>query len=492
MRSFFSLLRNGYARSMTWRLVVHIVFFQTLILGVFIAYLVHQETAFLRQIASHNAVVMAQSIAANARTWMLSRDAARMDGLVHSFDDFPNLEVAMLLDSQGKILAHIRSEEVGSRLPEELTQKLSGKSFNVLILNQNDHVIDVAAPVVEGGALLGWSRLALRQVETNVVAQEILNQAIRYVVTIFFLSIAFAWWLATKLTRDIIALSDLSNAVTLGERRQRLYLNREDELGRLAKDFNQMLDTLEKQESRLKIHARALGRSNAELERFAYIASHDLQEPLRMVASYVQLLGRRYKGKLDEDADDFIGFAVDGANRMQQLINDLLMYSRVDSKGGEIRPANLDETLDRALFSLQMTLTEQGATIERVPLPNLPADASQIAQLWQNLIGNALKFRGEAPPVIRIGATEGEDNWRFSVRDNGIGVEAGQEERIFQIFQRLHTRESYPGTGIGLSICKRIIERHGGTIGVASRHGEGSEFWFTLPKVAKQREDIDA
>jgi len=269
-----------------------------------------------------------------------------------------------------------------------------------------------------------------------------------------------------------------------------LYLKRDDELGQLAEDFNQMLDMLDKQERMLEARTKALKRSNEELERFAYVASHDLQEPLRMVSSYVQLLARRYKGKLDQDADDFIHYAVDGAARMQRLINDLLMFSRVDSKGGEIIPTNLEETLDKALFALKVRLEDEGATIERVPLPTLPADASQMTQLWQNLLGNALKFHAEAPPVIRIGATEEQNFWRFSVKDNGIGLEQNQEERIFQVFQRLHNKEAYPGTGIGLSICKRIVERHGGIIGVISNQGEGAEFWFTLPKIAAQQEHV--
>jgi signal transduction histidine kinase len=469
-----------------------IVLSQVLALGMFIGYLVYHEPFFVRQVATHNAEMMARSFAAGAQTWMFYDDTTRMVALVQSFGEFSTRESAMLLDTEGKILAHNQREKVGSYLPEALKQKLSGQSREVVVLGRDDDLIDIAAPVVKGGSLLGWARLTLKTSEFDrLMLRNMLGNAAWFLLATLIISGLIGWGLAAGLTRDIVAISELSQDVSAGQHQRRLYLDRDDELGQLAEDFNQMLNTLDNQERMLKAHAKALKRSNEELERFAYVASHDLQEPLRMVSSYVQLLERRYKGKLDADADDFIHFAVDGAARMQQLINDLLQFSRVDSRGGEIRPADLNETLDKALFALQISLKEKEATIERVPLPTLPVDAAQITQVWQNLIGNALKFQAEAkPPVIRIGAIEELDRWRFSVSDNGIGIEPGQEERIFQIFQRLHTREAYPGTGIGLSICKRIVERHGGTIGIISVYGEGSEFWFTLPKVAEQKEDI--
>jgi PAS domain S-box-containing protein len=239
-------------------------------------------------------------------------------------------------------------------------------------------------------------------------------------------------------------------------------------------------DRVEAEEA-LARQAQELARSNAELEQFAYVASHDLQEPLRMVASYTQLLARRYRDRLDDDAHEFIGYAVDGVTRMQALISDLLAYSRVGSREGTYEPVALDAVMARTLDVLRTTLDDAGAVVTHDPLPTVAADAVQIGQVLQNLVANGVKFRGEAPPRVHVGARREEGDWVISVRDNGIGIAPEYAQRIFVIFQRLHTRAEYPGTGIGLAICKKIVERHGGRIWVESAPGEGSAFHFTLP-----------
>lgn len=227
-------------------------------------------------------------------------------------------------------------------------------------------------------------------------------------------------------------------------------------------------------------HAQVLEEQNAELEQFAYVASHDLQEPLRIVISYVQLLARRYEGKLDEDADIFLNYIVDGATRMKDLINDLLDYSRLGRSSQAFAPTGFDQILDEVLADLHVTIAERRARVRRDPLPTLPADARQLRQLWQNLLSNALKFSPEAPDIY-IGAREEKGEWLFWVQDQGIGLEEAYAERIFAIFQRLHTIEEYPGTGIGLAICKRIVERHNGRLWVKSQPGSGATFFFTIP-----------
>jgi signal transduction histidine kinase len=223
-----------------------------------------------------------------------------------------------------------------------------------------------------------------------------------------------------------------------------------------------------------------LRRSNEELERFAYVASHDLQEPLRMVGSYVQLLGKRYRGRLDADADEFIAYALDGALRMQRLIEDLLAYSRVGTRGAAFVSTDANAALDGALANLGLAIQESGASVTSERLPIVQADPGQLEHLFLNLISNALKFRGAEPPRVRVSVVRQGREWHFSIQDNGVGIEPQYFERIFVIFQRLHGREKYQGTGIGLAVAKKIVERHGGRIWVESTPDQGATFHFTL------------
>jgi PAS domain S-box-containing protein len=232
----------------------------------------------------------------------------------------------------------------------------------------------------------------------------------------------------------------------------------------------------------LQITLVELERSNSELQQFAYVASHDLQEPLRMISSYVQLLQRRYSDKLDKDADDFIAYAVDGAKRMQRLINGLLQYSRVGTHGKPFGSVDFEAVLERALTNLQILITDSGAQITHDSLPTLSGDSTQILQLFQNLIDNACKFRDDNAPQIHVSARLDRDQWLFSVSDNGIGIDPEYAERVFIIFQRLHGREEFPGTGLGLAICKKIVERHDGTIWVDFGNRKGTTICFTIPE----------
>jgi PAS domain S-box-containing protein len=234
-------------------------------------------------------------------------------------------------------------------------------------------------------------------------------------------------------------------------------------------------------EQRLDSTLADLQRSNAELEQFAYIASHDLQEPLRMITSYVQIIEEDYTGKLDADADEYIAFTVDGAKRMQTLIDDLLAYSRVGTRGEPFMPTSMNRVLSEAIANLEVAIEESHAVVTHDQLPTVLGDESQLIQLFQNLLGNAIKFRGDDAPMIHVGVEETKDGWVFSVRDNGIGIDIQYAERIFTVFQRLHARDDYPGTGIGLAVVKKIVERHGGRIWVESEPAQGSTFYFTLP-----------
>lgn len=298
-----------------------------------------------------------------------------------------------------------------------------------------------------------------------------------------------------NMTRTAISISE-------GNLSLRVKKYSSDEIGILGNCFNIMVDSLDKRntelsaankslqkeikerkqiESKLRQTLMELARSNKELQQFAYVASHDLQEPLRKMRSYSEMLEKRYQGQLDEKADKFIGYIVDGANRMQTLINDLLSYSRVGRMEIFLEETNFETILNQVIVDFEKSIQETEAVITYDPLPTITANSSQISQLLQNLIGNALKFRGKEPPVIHVSAKKTETEWLFFVRDNGIGIEPEYAERIFIIFQRLHSRTEYPGTGVGLAICQRIIERHGGKIWVESELGKGATFYFTIP-----------
>lgn len=314
---------------------------------------------------------------------------------------------------------------------------------------------------------------------------------------------AVTLWTSARISKSISGpigrLREGAETIGSGNLDYRVGRVSEDELGQLSIAFDEMTEKLKTttvsrdalareiserkrvEEERERLLAD-LSRSNRELEQFAHVASHDLQEPLRMVASYVQLLEKKYKGRLDEKADSYIHYAVDGAVRMQKLIEGLLAYSRIARKGAEFRPVDMNDVYDEAASNLASSIEESRAVVSSDRLPMVSGDETQLVQLMQNLIGNGIKYRkADLPPRVHVSAKREGRAWVFSVSDNGIGIEKKHYDRIFLIFQRLHTREEYPGTGIGLSLCKRIVERHHGRIWVESVPGEGTIFYFSLP-----------
>jgi signal transduction histidine kinase len=288
--------------------------------------------------------------------------------------------------------------------------------------------------------------------------------------------------------RPVSRLAEEVRTVAAGDFQHRVEQSGPREVSELGVDVNLMrerilqeLSALRETHEELDARTQDLERSNAELEQFAYVASHDLQEPLRKVASFCQLLERRYKGQLDERADQYIGFAVDGALRMQVLINDLLAFSRVGRIVRQAVVVPCAAVLEQATTNLATAIEEAGATIEAGPLPSVRAEVPLLTAVFQNLIGNALKFRGEDPPHVTVAAERDGEFWKFSVSDNGIGIDPEYADRIFVIFQRLHSKADYPGTGIGLAMCRKIIEYHGGTIWLDDTVTTGTRFCFTLP-----------
>ncbi len=297
-------------------------------------------------------------------------------------------------------------------------------------------------------------------------------------VVLFVAAIGFLEWRIIKRDKRLRVVNTF-----LGERTSQLEASN-TELELANKQIRKTTKELRKSNRELNDSKKALERSNQELEQFAYVASHDLQEPLRMVSSYVSLLARRYKDKLDATAEEFIGFAVDGAQRMQRLINDLLSYSRVATRGKPFVPTDCEEVFKHIEMNLKIAIDENQGTLQHDPLPTVNADTVQLERLFQNLIGNAIKYHGEKSPEVVVSAERNGQFWTFSVKDNGIGIGPEDHERVFGIFQRLHTRDEYEGTGIGLAVCKKIVERHGGEIWVESELGKGSTFKFTMPMMS--------
>ncbi|MGE4496988.1 MAG: ATP-binding protein [Deferribacterales bacterium] len=391
-----------------------------------------------------------------------------------------------VLDSSGKIMAMYPDagdwigRSIGRSKAVEMMQSSNDGMFRAVGLDGEKRLFGFTTMTGQG------TNLRLMVGIPEKLAMEPVKKVFFYIgVWIVFSTIVLITaWVAGSLfaLNKINRLANVTKELSAGDLTVRTGIRYgRGELGQLAKAFDSMAEALQERDRELAERTSELERSNEELEQFAYIASHDLQEPLRMISSYTQLLAKRYKDKLDGDAAEFINYAVDGANRMQVLINDLLSYSRVGTKGGEFTHVDLNGVLDAVKANLKGVIEESGAVIKYSKLPTIWADNSQMIQLFQNLIGNAVKFSREGvKPEIEITSKKEGNLFRFMVKDNGIGIDKKYLDRIFVIFQRLHTKEEFPGTGIGLAICKKIVERHGGEISVESAEGKGSDFIFTL------------
>ena len=399
-----------------------------------------------------------------ALEFRIQEDVERILG---GLQEKPSILMGAILDSQGKVFALYQKSGLsqGSEIPEPPQDE-------TIMTNKFMHVF---LKIRRGDKALGtlYLRDDLRALQTTrETAIWIVLVVILVALTIVYF---FGGWLQGLISGPILNLAQTARTVS----EQKNYSIRatrgpQDEIGWLIDAFNEMLEQIQTREADLV-------RSNQELEQFAYISSHDLQEPLRMVTSYLQLLQRRYQDKLDDQAQEFISFSVTGAKRMQELIHDLLIFSRIGNRPIEMRKSNLRLIFEEVLITFGPKIQESSAKITADELPQVKAEAKLLTQLFQNLIGNALKYRSEESPVVHVGVSSDSEKLTFRVEDNGIGIDPQFFHKVFIIFQRLHTSKDFPGTGIGLSICKRIVERHGGSIWVEEKDGPGTVFCFTLP-----------
>ncbi len=366
-----------------------------------------------------------------------------------------------------------------ARRDEILSLAMHGKEAMGTILYPLDNRKHVVARVPINQ--IGWTAGASRSLDTvmapiyrNAIWVAILNGLL------LMISIGSALVLRGFFIRKLNRLREQARFIAGGDFSTRNDVGNPVELAELEKSFNAMAEEIESRQNSLKQAVSELTRSNQELEQFAYVASHDLQEPLRVISGFVQLIERKYKGRLDSEADRYITFITEAVQRQQELIRDLLTYSRLGRAEPRLVSTDATKAVQAAIQNMHQIMEETKATVTVADLPVVQADGQQLIQLFQNLIHNGIKFRRIVPPALHISASREGDFWLFAVQDNGIGIEPQYWAQIFTMFKRLHTRKDYPGTGIGLAICKKIVERHGGRIWVDSRPGEGSTFLFTL------------
>jgi signal transduction histidine kinase len=396
-------------------------------------------------------------------------------------------------DRTGTLLSSGYRQVVGnpnwSKQDDVLAAALAGREATGVITSPVDGSRRIAARVPIGS--VGFVAGAARQ-RSEVMAP--LWHGLEWLIGLNLAALAasglLAWIVSRHITRRVAALQRQAAAIRHGDLDARSQIAGIRELADLSAALNQTVTELKARREEVLRSVEDLTRSNQELEQFAYVASHDLQEPLRVITGYVQLIERRYKGRLDPGADKFISFITTAVARLQQLINDLLAFSRIGTRGKPMGQVDMNAVVADAMRNLQQAIVESGATIRVQPLPLVAGDGSQLVQLLQNLLSNAIKFRSGAPPLVEIAAERQGPMWVFAVRDNGIGIEPQYQQQIFVIFQRLHGRDEYPGTGIGLAICRKIVEGHGGQIWVQSAPGAGATFHFTLPGIAEAGDTV--
>jgi signal transduction histidine kinase len=468
---------------------------------IFIVGLVTRQRSFLLERARERTLHQAELLAASAVPQLTTNDLAGLSEVVDSLSRDPSVRFAMLTDVRGLVLGHTDPKHSGEYLRDEISRKQLGQPPRSRIVFEGRDMVESAAPVFIENSVLGWAWVAADLRENNQQITAVTHSGILNACLAVAAGMLFALLLAASLTRQLRLLLEGADRVAHDNFDQPVPFVSWNEVGVLTRAFNRAMrklrndrvaieqahakleaEIIERRRAQQELQAAnlAIQRANDNLREFAHVASHDLQEPLRSVAGFSELLRRKFKGKLDDQADEFIEFINSGAIRMQNLIRALLEYSRATASDVQpLEPVDSAAALRVALDNLNTAIHSTGASIQTSDLPTVKAHEIAVVQLFQNLISNAIKY-SKHHPLIQISAQRDEAFWKFAVADNGIGIEPRDQARIFHIFKRAHG-DKYPGSGIGLAICSRIVERYGGRIWVEGAPGQGSTFFFSLP-----------
>jgi signal transduction histidine kinase len=493
-------------RSLRRQLVASVAGVHMVLMIAFVYDLVDRQQGFLIQRARARVLHEVEVVAASAVPQLITSDFAGLQEVLESVKRDKAIVAAWVTTEKGRIVGHSEYANVGRYVTDETSVRILKQGRETAIFGESERVIQGASPVTLNDRVIGWAWVTGDLTADRAQIASVRQEGILYMVIATAAGVVFAIVLANGITRQLRLL--LAGTKRLADNRLDVpvTITSDNEVGQVAKAFNGAMHRLADQQAevlraRNELEAEVIERrraqkelqdannaimnANERLREFAYAASHDLQEPLRAVTGYAELLQKRYKGRLDSDGDDFLAYVHDGAQRMQRLIGALLEYSRAGGRGDAPREiVDANRALRAAVDNLQTAVETSGAEILHRPLPSVSAHEVALVQLFQNLLGNAIKYAGRRRPEIRVWAERDGEQWRFAVEDNGLGIAPKDHQRIFGLFKRAHGGD-FPGTGVGLAICNKLVHRYGGRLWVDSELDKGATFWFTLPAAGR-------